>query len=281
MQRSSGKSSTSEIVRPFFRWVGGKQNLVQILMKHVPDTIDHHVYFEPFLGAASLFLAIRPDRAVLSDRNPQLINAFKAVKKSPIAFHALLESHRKHISRSNYLSTRTAFNAERNEDSLIQAVRFVFLAQTSFNGIYRVNERGEFNVPFGRPNPHFPSLEQILVISKKLKRATLKCGVYENVLRNVTRGDFVYLDPPYPPLNGTSLFQHYTASRFSAEAQINLARFVHTLSARGVLVLMSNADVPEIRQLYKSWKIDNVDATRYVSCMSHRKKVRELLIKNY
>jgi len=275
------RSSTSDIVRPFFRWVGGKQNLVQILLHHVPDDIYHRRYFEPFLGGGSLFLALCPQRAVLSDSNRQLINAFKAVKRSPSEFYALLEGQRKRISRSKYILTRKAFNAARCEDGLRQAVRFVFLAQTSFNGIFRVNEKGEFNVPFGRPNPHFPTLEQILAISSKLRRAKLQCADYESVLPTARKGDFVYLDPPYPPLNGTSSFQHYTASRFSAEAQKSVALIANTLSEKGALVLISNADVPAIRRLYRSWSITKVEATRYVSCMSERKRVNELLIKNY
>ena len=279
--RSVVGTSNTQLVKPFFRWVGGKQNLIQTLLLHIPDDIRERKYYEPFLGGASLFLALNARRAVLSDSNRQLINAFNAVKQWPEEFYYLLLGEQKPVSRRKYLATRKAFNAARHRNGLTQAVRFVFLAQTSFNGIFRVNQRGEFNVPFGKPQPHFPTLEQILAISKKLKRADLKCGDYKDVLLHARKGDFVYLDPPYPPLNGTSSFRHYTPTRFPAEAQKSVAEIAETLSKRGALVLVSNADVAEIRRLYRSWNIAGVQATRSVSCMRERTSVNELLIKNY
>jgi DNA adenine methylase len=270
-----------EIIRPFFRWAGGKQNLVKVLIEHVPEDIGQRNYYEPFLGAGSLYFAISPKRAILSDSNNELINTYNVVKKWPNEFVNNLKSFGTKISKHQYKLVRHSFNNAKERDSIIQAVRFVLLIQTSFNGIYRVNQQGLFNVPFGRSKPNFPSLEQILAINKKLKNATLRCKDYQDVFNNVEKGDFIYFDPPYPPLNGTSSFHHYTRTRFSPDEQEKLANLAQRLSKKGVLILISNADIPRIRLLYKGWNIKKVEATRFVSCKSQRKKVSELLIKNY
>jgi len=168
-------SENQILIRPFFRWVGGKQNIIREIIEHVPNDISQRSYFEPFLGAASLFLAIKPKVAFLADLNSELINAFKVVKNSPEQFYELLIKHQNNVAKQHYNAIRAAFNNKNANNEIQQAAHFVFLIQTSFNGIFRVNRRGEFNVPFGRPKPQFPSREQIERISKHLRIAKLRC----------------------------------------------------------------------------------------------------------
>jgi len=168
-----------------------------------------------------------------------------------------------------------------NEKSVEQAGRFIYLTQASFNGIFRVNKDGMYNVPYGKDSPHLPSLLQLLLVSRNLMNATILLSDFAQCLDRARSGDLLYLDPPYPPLNGTSYFQHYTVNRFSGLQQSNLAAIARDLSKMGCLVLISNADTPEIRNLYKGWRINRVAMPRNVSCKANRAIVSELIIRNY
>lgn len=269
----------SGFVKPFIRWAGGKQNLVKEIIKFQPKKINK--YFEPFLGAGSLFLANDFDKTILSDINGHLINSFERIKESPEEIHSKLNVHRKKLSEEYYYKVRSQFNKNPDLFDFNQAARFIFLVHTSFNGIYRVNKQGQYNVPVGKLNPALPSLDHLRQVSKKLQAAELMNCFYDEIDVMVEKNDFIYLDPPYPALNETSFFQHYTIDRFSDSEQKNLLTFVEKLDKLKAKILISNADTKLIRGLFRDFKIVKLETTRFVSCKSARLKVNELLIRNY
>ena len=193
----------------------------------------------------------------------------------------MLQKFQARLNKDYYYIIRRDFNKKINQFSFVQAVRFIFLIHTSYNGIYRVNKKGEYNVPVGKLKPCLATKENLIKISKKLKLAEIRNCHYSDIFDFANKNDFVYLDPPYPPLNGKSYFQHYTVDKFPAHEQEKLAEFTNQLDKKGVNVLISNANTSFIRNLYKPWDMTKLKTIRFVSCKSKRNKVVELLIKNY
>ena len=271
-------------LRPFLRWAGGKQNLVQHLVDHVPQGVLENgaTYYEPFLGAGALFLALKPKRAVLADANRHLIECFRAIKDHPDGMNRNLRAHERNSSKDYYYDIRGEFNRANGQATVAQAARFLYLNRACYNGIYRVNLKGEFNVPFGdKQNLLFPNLSQLRMLAARLNRARVSVASFEQTADTAMEGDFVYLDPPYPPLNGSSYFAHYTKDRFDFADQSNVAEAANHMSDRGCRVMVSNADMPIIRRLYKGWRIRPIEVTRFVSCKAVRHKVDELIMTNY
>lgn len=270
-------------MKPFLRWAGGKQNLIKDLLKYLPPTEKVNRYFEPFLGAGSLFFATEYKKCFLSDINKDLINCYRAIKKDPKLIAKSLERHNANYQKDEqyYYKVRDRFNEYLEEISLKQAARFIFLIHTSFNGIYRVNLKGKYNVPIGKRKPALPSFEYLNEISKKLKGNHLAKRSYNKILNMTKKGDFIYLDPPYPPINGTSFFQHYTKDKFSQKDQAKVADFANELNQKSCFVMISNANTEMIRKLYNNWNINELETTRYISCKSKRIKVNELIITNF
>ena len=269
-------------IKPFLRWAGGKQNLIKFLIKFVPKDYNEHYYYEPFLGAGSMFFKITPKNAFLSDYNIHLINCYKMIAEYPFKIHRLLVLYSKNDSKGYYYKIRDEFNKNVNEGSYIQAAKFIYLNKACFNGIYRVNKRGTYNVPYGyKKHLYISPLRIFYKLSEILKKVKLSCFSYEKIENLVKRGDFIYLDPPYPPLNGNSNFSHYTKERFNYNDQKKLAIFAEKLSERGCNILISNADTEEIRKLYSNWYKESIDVIRFITCKSKRHKVRELVMTNY
>ncbi len=270
----------------FLRWAGGKRRIVPRLIHFLPFGYESGTYFEPFLGAASMFIALAPRRARLSDLNKDLINAFWHVRESPDLVFRYLSQHRTRDCHQYFYRLRDQYNSV-GPSSCAQAARFIYLNRTCFNGIFRVNRKGQFNVPYGFPaetaekKPVFPDREHLRHVSGLLKTAVLGTESYQAALHPAGPGDFVYLDPPYPPLNGTSFFRHYTADRFQNEDQEQLAEVFSDLNKRGCLVLLSNADTPLIRRLYGQFQQTPLPVTRYVSSKKVKHAVSELVIANY
>jgi DNA adenine methylase len=265
-------------LRPFLRWAGGKQQIVKSLLQAMP-TSGFNTYWEPFLGAGSLFFAATPKRAVLSDANTHLIDCYTQVRACHTCVSKYLDAHARRNSESHYYSVRTTYNSA--ESSPAQAARFIYLNKTCFNGIFRVNEKGSFNVPYGHKNPPcLPTLENLGEVRVALTSAKLKSGNYADILADAKRDDFVYLDPPYPPLTETAYFTHYTAGRFNPQDQVQLADTFCSLDKRGCKLLMSNADTSAVRKLYKGFNIRPLSVTRFLTCKK-KHTVRELLISNY
>jgi DNA adenine methylase len=269
-----------EKIEPLLRWAGGKRFLVTRFQNFLPSDFYNCVYHEPFLGSASLFFALQPTRAILSDANAHLINCYKFVRECPELIADYLRDHLKKTSQRYYYQVRKVYN--RSGFSAAQAARFIYLNRTCFNGIFRVNRKGEFNVPYGwKESPIVPDRNWLRKASESLKGTILKVADFERALEGPSRGDFVYLDPPYPPLNRTSNFHRYTKDGFSLADHKRLAEICYDLDNRGCLIMMSNADIPVIRRLFAGFKVSSLPVTRYITCKSIKHQVRELIITNF
>jgi DNA adenine methylase len=264
---------------PFLRWAGGKRAIVHMLCGFLPDDIHGMRYIEPFLGGGALFFAVSPEKAIISDANAHLINCYLMIRDRPDSVATYLRTYSRGHSKHQYYGIRREYNL--SGFTIKQAARFIYLNKASFNGIFRVNRKGEFNVPYGKKHPALPSLQLLNEASKVLQKADIRACSYEEVLSGIIPGDFVYLDPPYPPLNGTSYFTHYTKERFHESDQIKLAEAARLIDSKGCKVLISNADTPVIRSLYKGWKIDTLPVIRYITCKAVKHKANEVVIRNY
>jgi DNA adenine methylase len=268
--------------KPFLRWAGGKSHIVKELLKYLPEGKVGD-YWEPFLGSAALFFALAPEHAHLSDSNSDLVTCYKQVRDRPELVIRYLREHLSKTSEKYYYQVRHRYNISK-KPSAAQAARFIYLNRTSFNGIFRVNQKGEYNVPYGyKEPPPAPSNEDLRVASTLLKNASLSDNSYEVILADeaIKTGDFVYLDPPYPPLNKSANFTHYTISRFSWKDQENVATLADELRRRGCLVMISNTDIEHIRELYSAWNIYTLPVTRWIAASGSRHKVTELVITSY
>jgi DNA adenine methylase len=267
-------------IEPFLRWAGGKQSTIKHLLNFLPKNILDLDYIEPFLGAGSLFFSLQPQKAILSDFNNHLIDCFIYVRDYHELVASYLLEHKINNSLEYYYKIRNDYNS--SEPSAEQAARFIYLNKACFNGIFRVNQKGKFNVPYGKKDPPFlPDLEWLRLASNSLKKAIIKCNDFDKILNNVTLGNFIYFDPPYPPLNHTSNFTHYTKDKFNLKDQYRLSETFHYLNNRGCLVMMSNADIPLIRKLYKDYNLHSLPVRRYITCKSVKHQVSELIIRNY
>jgi DNA adenine methylase len=260
--------------RPFLKWAGGKTQLIPQILARFPKKYAR--YFEPFLGGGAVFFALAPKTAWLSDTNAQLIAAYTAIRDDLPSVVAALRSH---------VATEQHFYEVRAQQvgglSEVQsAARTIFLNRTCFNGLYRVNSRGQFNVPFGKyKNPKICDVENLTRVSHALRSVTLRHADVFTAARDARAGDLVYFDPPYDPLSPSASFTSYTAGGFSREDQARLAGLARDLADRGVHVLLSNSDTPFIRQLYAGFRVEGVFARRAINSRADRRgPVGELLI---
>lgn len=272
--------NSHEKLKPFIRWAGGKQNLIKEIYENL-DLNGVQRFFEPFLGGASFFLNGQFEYSYLSDLNSNLTNCYQQIKLNPKGVYDGLSRYQIPVTPDVYYNERNIFNEQNGKQTLDQAVRFIFLNRSSFNGIYRVNKSGIYNVPFGKPNPAFSSLEHLEKISSKLQQTTIFSGFYDEIEQLVQPNDLIYLDPPYPKLSETAYFSHYTLDKFGNKEQEKVSMFAKRLQEKKCKVVISNADLPEIRELYSNWEISECSAFRYISCKKDRVKVKELIIKNF
>lgn len=266
--------------RPFLRWVGGKARLVSRLLPYVPALGDDFTYYEPFLGAGSMFFAVEPKRSVLGDENLDLVQCFSRVKARPDLVWRHLRALLPWQDREEYYGFRTEFNG--SSDSFRRAALFIYLNKTCFNGIWRVSREGKFNVPYGaKQKAGFPTRAGLLRCSTDLAHARLEQGDFESTIASARRGDFLYLDPPYLPLSPTAFFRHYTAHRFTVEDHERTALVAAQLASEGVSVMVTEGDNELIRKWYRDFVVREVDVRRSVSCGSKRHNARELIITSY
>lgn len=266
---------------PVVKWAGGKTRLLEQLLSRRPLTFRR--YYEPFLGGGAVYFRLTPSRAVLSDLNPDLMNVYRCVAWNVEAVIKRLEDHRRKHSHDHYYATRERFNDRVHCNSNVErAAAFLYLNKTCYNGLYRVNQKGQFNVPIGRyDNPKICAPDELRAAGRVLQRAELRVGHFAQALDDAGPGDFVYLDPPYDPASATANFTSYTASDFRDQEQHDLARIVGDLTDRGVFVMVSNSDTPYIRDLYRGFKMERILAPRAInSCASSRGPVGELIITN-
>lgn len=217
----------------------------------------------------------------MSDVNEGLIECYKAVQRNPILVSRYLKQHLHKTGEEYYYNMRDKYN--RAKHSISKAALFIYLNKTCFNGIWRVNKKGEFNVPYGKQeHPSLPTKKALIRISEALSHAEIVHCNYKDIIHWVQKGDFVYLDPPYPPLNSTSNFTHYTAEDFTKEDHKELALFSRKLTEKGCHVLISNSDTEYIRSLFQDdFYIFELEVTRLISADGHRYKVKEIAITNY
>jgi len=272
------QSSEKPPLRPLLRWAGGKQSLTPLLKELMPSV--YGTYHELFAGASSLFFAARPHRGVISDSNGELISCLKHVRDEPERVWTHLQELLKRDSKENYYAERSAYNT--NCPSPTRSAQFIYLNRKSYNGIFRVNKLGVYNVPYGaKPWPNFLDKPYFLQLSAALQRATINCADYLQASRECKPGDFVYLDPPYPALDSTAYFTHYTADRFCQEDQIRVFNLFLSLDSRGCKVMLTNAGTDDIKQLYKGFLTTEKILPRYVSCKLTKRYAEELIIRNY
>ncbi|HKN06029.1 MAG TPA: DNA adenine methylase [Thermoplasmata archaeon] len=265
---------------PFLKWAGGKAQLLPQMERCFPSS--YRTYFEPFLGGGAVFFYLRPGRAVLSDSNPDLINAFTVVRDNPRGLMEALDQHATRRTEKDYFYEVRALS-----DSALSPVeragRTIFLNKTCFNGLYRVNSEGRFNVPWGGyKNPTLYDRENLLAASALLRGKKILLSDYRKVCPRANLGDFVYLDPPYHPLSETSKFTSYTKEDFGNRDQRQLAETCRRLDKRGVLFMLSNSSTPLIRSLYDGFRIEVLKAKRAINSKgTGRGAIDELLIMNF
>ena len=271
---------------PFVKWAGGKGQLVSSLSPFFPKT--YGTYFEPFLGGGAVFFALRPKFAVLSDSNADLINTYKVVQSDVEALVTELEGWEREYRRAPKSTFRKARDAYTPSSTIGvgQATLFLFLNRTCYNGLYRVNQSGEFNVPIGRhKHPTICDEKGLRLASRALDGVVLRHMDYARALDIVEDGDFVYLDPPYHPVSKTANFVNYTQSAFNEKKHEEMILQLAELNQRvDCKILVSSSDVANVGGSYakQGFKIECVMAPRRISCKpATRGKVRELLIRNY
>lgn len=271
------------VPQPFLKWAGGKRQLLSVLMKSIPEHFE--AYHEPFLGGGALFFALfranKIKKAFLSDINCELIETYRAVRDIPNEVLSLLQTYPHNEEFFYKLRALDPAHLSRAE----RAARMIYLNKTCYNGLYRVNKKGQFNVPFGRyRNPKYYDPENILAVSQALHLAQIECTSFEVVLQQTQAGDFVYFDPPYIPRNATSDFTSYTRQGFSLEDQKRLRDICLELTRKNVYVLLSNSYTPLIFELFEdsAFEINVVYANRFInSNVNGRSKIKEVLLANY
>lgn len=269
-------------VSPLVKWVGGKTRLLPEIVARMPRRFGQ--YFEPFVGGAALYLHLEPERAVLSDLNRDLIETYRTVVADPDAVLEELSDHQNNHGEEHYYETRAYWNGE-HEPHMVptpvwRAGAFIYLNKTCFNGLWRVNKSGEFNVPMGDyKNPDIRRPTALRAAAVALGRADLRIADYRTTVQEARAGDFIYFDPPYIPVSATAAFTTYNAGGFGLDQQKDLAAVAGMLVSRGCYVMLSNSDTPLAHDLYKDFRRDRVTRSGSInSDTTRRGAVGELII---
>lgn len=277
----------SEKPKPFVKWVGGKRQLLEQFKSmnlYPPEKFEVKTgrYFEPFVGGGAVFFDLLPSKAFLSDLNNELVVTYNVIKNDVEKLIVSLKKHK--IDKEYFLKVR-AQDINKLSD-IATASRFIFLNRTCFNGMYRVNSKGGFNVPYGAyTNPKICDAENLRRVSKALQNVEIKHQDYKAILKIAKKGDFIYFDPPYYPVSKTASFTSYTKEGFLDKEQLELRDAFVELSKKGCFVMLSNSDTPFINKIYSNLKgvrINKVFAGRMInSDASGRGKITEVLVTNY
>ncbi len=266
-------------MKPIIKWAGGKRQLLSEILPRLPEHMS--TYIEPFVGGGAVFFALategRFDRALLGDANTRLVNMYNMVKYQCSAVLECLEGHASHHSPVHFYEQRALFSDEPGASS---AARFIYLNRTCFNGLYRVNRSGVFNVPFGSyKNPRIVDRERLENASAALSLAEIWHVDYSCMLTHAGAGDVAYLDPPYLPVTPTASFAAYHQSGFGLADHRRLDQDAAVAAERGAIVLLSNSDTPDTRAVFSQRSIRAVAASRNVNCKSEKRgKVSEILV---
>ncbi|SEP83782.1 DNA adenine methylase [Ignavigranum ruoffiae] len=281
------KSNLNEPLKPFTKWTGGKRQLLHVLRKNIPEHFN--TYYEPFIGGGSFFFDLAPKNAVINDLNSDLMLCYSVIKDEVVKLIEVLKQHEINNSKEYYLNIREADRDGRYEQmtNVEKAARLIYMLRVDFNGLYRVNSKGQFNVPYGKyKNPKILNKELLFKINEYLNSAhvIIKNEEFFKAVESVKKDDFVYFDPPYVPISDSSYFTSYTKDGFGVEEQKKLRDVFVELDSRGAFVMLSNSSHPFVHELYSKYKDTTliVGANRMInSVASRRGKVEEVIIKNY
>lgn len=278
-------AKNNKLVAPFLKWVGGKRQLMPSIVEHLPENIKDYKYIEPFIGGGAVLFNLQPKNAIINDFNEELINVYQVIKNN---LDELIADLKKHKNEAEYFYSIRSLdrNGEFKKLTAVQrASRVIFLNKTCFNGLYRVNNAGEFNSPFGRyKNPNIVNEPTLKAVNKFLNSNNIEIisGDYSEVLKKADKKCFVYLDPPYHPISESSNFTGYVQGGWNIYDQIDLKTACDELDKKGVKFLLSNSSADFIKDLYKDYKITIVKANRAINSNgADRGEVDEVLIRNY
>ncbi len=290
------RTSILHEAKPFVKWAGGKRQILNILVKNLPPELHQRkikIYAEPFVGGGALFFKLQSmfefEKIILVDKNRDLINAYVFVRDNVSLLIEILKELEKEFYTSKnrkdfYYDMRNKFNGK-NEFDIERAALFLFLNKTCFNGLYRVNSRGKFNVPFGKyKNPVICDEKNLINASKSLSNAKLIAGDFTFVEKEIEPNTFVYFDPPYRPISKTSSFTSYNSESFDDKEQERLAKFVRKIDKKGAKFMLSNSYSEDgfFQKLYCNFNIKTIKVKRYISASSAgRGEVKEIIVKNY
>ena len=272
--------------KPFVKWAGGKRQIIDKLKKYVPDEFD--TYYEPFIGGGALLFELSPKKAIINDSNEELMNVYECLcdEEKFKKMCSVLNHYETEHSEAFYYDIR---NKDRNKNSYnrlscyTKAARTIYLNKACFNGLYRVNSKNEFNVPFGKKlKVNTYDGGNLITVSNYLTMNDIKilCVDFEDAVKSTKKGDFVYFDPPYD--SDTSTFNSYTEDGFGKEEQRRLAKVFKELDAKGVYVMLSNHNTSLVNELYKDYHIHLIEAKRSINANGKKRgKVEEVIITNY
>jgi DNA adenine methylase len=274
-------------LRPFLKWAGGKRQLLSVLRQHIPQNFGSQTYFEPFVGAGAFLFDLQPQKAIINDTNQELINCYQTIKDHPDQLIEITTEYQKNISKDHYYQLR---ELDRQLDfaqlsKVERAARIIYLNKTCFNGLFRVNSRGQFNVPYGdNKKPIIADAVNIRAISKYLNECKVEITNqdFEEATTKAKKGDFIYFDPPYDPLSNSSSFTNYSLKGFGKNEQQRLKNVANNLIDRGCKVLLSNSSTDFIKELYndkKYYACIEVKASRSINSVgTSRGKINEVII---
>lgn len=278
------KNKNDELVMPVVKWVGGKRQLLTEIDKYIPS--HYSTYYEPFLGGGAVFFYLQPKKAIVNDINEELINLYKVIKDN---VEELIEDLKKHKNESDYFYSIRELDRDievyKKLTPVQRASRIHYLNKTCYNGLFRVNSQGQFNVPFGRyKNPNIVNEVTLRAVSNYFNSAniTFKCCDFEESVKGARKGSFIYFDPPYDPVSDTSSFTGYDKGGFGKKEQVRLKKLCDRLNDRGIKFLLSNSETDFILDLYRDYKIEIVQAKRSINSKGNKRgEVNEVLVMNY
>ena len=272
------------LAAPVVKWAGGKRQLLEDIAAHLPN--NYSTYYEPFFGGGAVLFELQPQKAVVNDINKELINVYNVIRDN---VEDLVADLKKHKNEADYFYKIREMDRNKEKYNRLsdveKASRILYLNKTCYNGLFRVNQQGEFNAPFGRyKNPNIVNEEVLRAVNNYFNKAeiTFKCGDFVEAVQGIRKGDFVYFDPPYDPISDSANFTGYNRNGFSRREQIRLKRLCDRLNRKGINFLLSNSATEFILDLYKDYNITIVQAKRAINSKGNKRgSVDEVLVRNY
>ena len=274
----------NKLVAPVVKWVGGKRQILDQITKYVPETFS--TYYEPFLGGGAVLFELQPKKAVVNDINNELMNIYEVIRDN---VEELIEDLNKHKNDEDYFYKVRELDRDKQRYNKMtpveKASRIIFLNKTCYNGLFRVNKAGEYNAPFGNyKNPNIVNETTLMAVSSYFNKAKIRftCQDFAEVLKRSRKGAFVYLDPPYDPVSETASFTGYDKGGFDRDEQVRLKKTCDKLNKKGVKFLLSNSATDFIKDLYKDYKIEVIQAKRAINSRADKRgEVDEVLVMNF